>query len=77
MCDGVLDGHVVAETFGDGDFLARYKIIFPEIEFFLTMRIFLDVSKGNILPCRLRMVTFTSGTTVEQSLVILRQGVGR
>jgi hypothetical protein len=23
LCEGSLDGHIVAETFGDGDFLAR------------------------------------------------------
>lgn len=23
LCEGVLDGHIVAETFGDGDFVAR------------------------------------------------------
>lgn len=24
LCEGCLDGHTIAETFGDGDFLARY-----------------------------------------------------
>jgi hypothetical protein len=27
LCEGCLDGHTIAETFGDGDFLARYFLI--------------------------------------------------